>query len=531
MDLFLVLFRLALRPIITKYYGEPFTSATILAPTKTSPLTLEDVTTVDYTDSQGRERELVIDLNRHDDETGGGDGNPFFEMLLSFTQRHLPFYDHDAYPKGYDPHVEFMRIATSIPNLADAVSVTWIDQLNENPTSDRVLMLLISHGPAATLLKNVEEWYEIDLNTDLWKLPVRPGFDNYGAKLRVNISKLGVLSPIDITWTTPSGLLFTMHRSTPGSKDWDLAKRRFRSTFMFWMTLALHLIETHLLVAGSLFTTSIRILPASHPIRLLLTPFHFRTGRINRAAAEFLIPPGGVLHRVSALTEEGLSTAISLAIQKCQPHGNTFMAKQTDTYVRSEYLKLPFMADAVLYYDNVYETVKKLINQLYPKDIDVQNDMHVEAWLRNLLENAAPNDDFKWSPLDVNSHLNRMELATVISKLIFAVTARHEWYGSVIPYVKNPEFCPLSLQTGSNIPGRTQTEMTWWLALFVTAPMPNVGLDFSHVATDDNIRTFFSIDWINCIKNIRSVISHRNTERVVPCDQSNPDMISSSVAI
>jgi hypothetical protein len=383
--------------------------------------------------------------------------------------------------------------------------------------SDQNLIELITHGPGAIFLQKInDQTYEIDLNKDIWDLPVRPRFDNYGACLRLVRTSDG-FKVDSITWTKPDGLLISVFRSVPGDSNWNYAKLRFRSTFIFWITLGIHLVHIHLLTAGSCFTTVIRTLPSDHSLRKILAPFHFRSGRINREAVELLTPIGGVLQRVTSLTNQGLEKAIQIAY--CR-YGFDFKA-----YSLTPIDGVPFIDDGITLYTNIHNGIMELLEKLYPSDQDLVNDIHLTTWLDCLLE---LNSKKSWT----QKYRSISEVGEIISHLIFTVTACHEWFGSIIKYVANPNYCPPSLKSDGTIPGRTQTEMTWWLALFVTAPMPNIKSDFSHLAGDDIIvKEFFTLTWPNLLDQTEAIIKERNQSRTTPCHESSPSNLSCSVSI
>uniref|UniRef100_A0A3Q4GAF0 Arachidonate 12-lipoxygenase n=1 Tax=Neolamprologus brichardi TaxID=32507 RepID=A0A3Q4GAF0_NEOBR len=154
---------------------------------------------------------------------------------------------------------------------------------------------------------------------------------------------------------------------------WLLAKMWVRHSEFQVFQLLSHLLRTHLVVEVFCVAT-LRQLPAVHPIYKLLSPHIRYTLEINCRGRTQLISANGIFKRV------------------CH---STLGFNITDFYLCSSF-------------------VSSMVNLYYQSDHDVQEDLELQAWIRDITEEGLP------SKLS-----SREELCTLLAVAIFTSTAQH----------------------------------------------------------------------------------------------------------
>jgi hypothetical protein len=498
--MFLHLFSTVVKPVITHLCKNPITSQDILPPTDFPPATFKSFLTSPILP------DVYINKNLHADEVeGSGDifsNQPGSSILLPLS-RMLPFNDTNYFAPQDDIINIFQQLLLDLK-----VNFTLPNQVYDQEEYDVYLQQMVTDGPLALLIDN----QCIDLMFTR-EFEVRDNFQPYGAVLKLtNDFKLE-----SIEWIEQQGPLSLMKRSVPGDSNWFRASFRFRTTYIFWTTLMHHLVRTHLLYAGSLFTGVTQCLAADHPLRLFLTPFHFRTGRINREAFELLTPIGGVFHRVSGLSDKGLKSALDYAY-----HQSNLQQVDINLFL-PEYQHLPFISNARMLKQTLKTIVSQFIHKYYTTSDTINNDYALVSLL-DWLRVEAMNDT---ATLTYSLEMT----IDVITEFIFVVTAHHHWFGDVIGWLANPYFASLSIPECVDIPCRDQTMMTWLLATFVSLPMPKLMSRFTHAQSNSCVDSFFGREYLELLTACQQRMDEENAHRQQPCLWSCPSQLDCSVAI
>ncbi|CAF2895501.1 unnamed protein product [Rotaria sp. Silwood2] len=186
-----------------------------------------------------------------------------------------------------------MFAALPIPN------VVYTDML-----SDEVMTQLAFAGCACHYTQRVEQEWQLGhgipegklLNdavyvndmTGLSTFSVRKPFERYGAAAYFDKD----FQIMGIYWSHGSCLV------KKGDQFWDHAKYVWRSSFFAYITIADHLIATHMIECNAFVSASRKHLPANHPLRIFIKPFTYRTVSINYQAALSLVSKCGLVHRI-----------------------------------------------------------------------------------------------------------------------------------------------------------------------------------------------------------------------------------------
>ncbi|XP_054457768.1 arachidonate 12-lipoxygenase, 12S-type [Anoplopoma fimbria] len=201
---------------------------------------------------------------------------------------------------------------------------------------------------------------------------------------------------------------------------WLLAKMWVRHSEFQVFQLLSHLLRTHLVIEVFCVAT-LRQLPAVHPIYKLLAPHLRYTLEINCRGRTQLISPNGIFKRVVSTGGDGLMVLAQreykvLTYRSLQPP-NDF----TDRGVS----KLPnyfYREHSLMLWEAILSFVSGMVNMYYQSDNDVQEDLELQAWIRDItLEGFTELPNF-----GLPSKLStREELSTLLSVVIFASTVQH----------------------------------------------------------------------------------------------------------
>lgn len=201
---------------------------------------------------------------------------------------------------------------------------------------------------------------------------------------------------------------------------WLLAKMWVRhSEFQVFQVLS-HLLRTHLVVEVFCVAT-LRQLPAVHPIYKLLAPHLRYTLEINCRGRTQLISANGIFKRVVSTGGDGLLILAQreykvLTYRSLQPH-NDF----TDRGV-SQLPKYFYREHSLMLWEAIHGFVSGMVNLYYPSDRDMQEDLEIQAWFRDISEEGFTELPNFGLPSKLNT---REELSTLLSVAIFSSTSQH----------------------------------------------------------------------------------------------------------
>uniref|UniRef100_A0A673FK79 Arachidonate 5-lipoxygenase-like n=1 Tax=Sinocyclocheilus rhinocerous TaxID=307959 RepID=A0A673FK79_9TELE len=182
---------------------------------------------------------------------------------------------------------------------------------------------------------------------------------------------------------------------------WLLAKMWVRHAEFQVFQLLSHLLRTHLVVEVICVST-LRQLPAVHPIYKLLTPHLRYTLEINCRGRTQLISPDGIFKRVVSTGGDGL-----LILAQREYKVLTYRSLQP---------KFDFLDRGFLY--SVF--VSGIVSLYYKSDSEVEQDSELQAWI-----NDVAVEGFVDVPHFASELKTKEELITLLSVVIFTSTAQH----------------------------------------------------------------------------------------------------------
>ncbi|XP_071334225.1 arachidonate 12-lipoxygenase, 12S-type [Trachinotus anak] len=201
---------------------------------------------------------------------------------------------------------------------------------------------------------------------------------------------------------------------------WLLAKMWVRHSEFQVFQLLSHLLRTHLVIEVFCVAT-LRQLPAVHPIYKLLAPHLRYTLEINCRGRTQLISPDGIFKRVVSTGGDGLLILAQreykvLTYRSLQPHKD-FADREV-----SQLPKYFYREHSLMLWDAIHSFVSGMVELYYQSDHDVQEDLELQAWIRDISE-----EGFTELPtFGLSSKLSsREELSTLLAVALFTSTAQH----------------------------------------------------------------------------------------------------------
>ncbi|XP_069775997.1 arachidonate 12-lipoxygenase, 12S-type [Narcine bancroftii] len=243
-----------------------------------------------------------------------------------------------------------------------------------------------------------------------------------------------VVAPICLLFQDPQNRLMPIAiqlRQQPGPNNpiflpsdpenlWLLAKIWVRSSDFQLHQVLYHLCATHLLGEVCSVAT-LRQLPAVHPVFKLLIPHTRYTLEINTRARIDLLGESGIFARVIASGGPGL---LSVTQKACQALTYRSMCLPDNLLDRDvEDLKDYFYRDdALLIWSAISKYIKNLMGLYYTSDQNVVEDVELQAWLKDLVQEGLSEIPLYDWPVDFHS---REEMNKFLTMVIFICSAQH----------------------------------------------------------------------------------------------------------
>uniref|UniRef100_A0A4W6DK69 Arachidonate 12-lipoxygenase n=1 Tax=Lates calcarifer TaxID=8187 RepID=A0A4W6DK69_LATCA len=190
------------------------------------------------------------------------------------------------------------------------------------------------------------------------------------------------LIPIAIQLEQTSGLDTPIFLPRDPPLAWLLAKMWVRHSEFQVFQLLSHLLRTHLVVEVFCVAT-LRQLPAVHPIYKLLAPHLRYTLEINCRGRTQLISADGIFKRVVSTGGDGLLVLAQReykvltyrSLQPCIDFADRGVSQLPNYFYRQHSLML---------WEAIHSFVSGMINLYYQSDHDVQEDLELQAWIRDI---------------------------------------------------------------------------------------------------------------------------------------------------
>ncbi len=445
-----------------------------------------------------------------DENNSGDEKDKLFAQTVAWGLEHLPVKDIDS-----DWESREVAIGAAYEYFGENVPKVTVDW--QEPASDAALTRIAFQGIGAHRLERTDypdigAAYMIDL---LWMnaYPVRDTFDRYGsiAYFDSDFKPVGIYDP------RPDKIV------KPGDDYWESAKWRFRTTLFAAVTLNDHLGTTHYLYSNTLSTATLELLPTSHPLRNLLTPFIFGANEINEAAVLTLSNKGGNAHRIWAMEYDGVVRCVLDGVLK--PQFETFEESLVRRGVDNLGSDYPYGEDGRKFVKILEQLAEEFIDVYYDGD-EVAQDADIQAWWAGLTA-LSPN-------LRLGLLRSKSDLVRVLSHFMFIVTGYHRQVGDISPYTLDPAFTGTKLRDADSqtIGDMQSTTQMVTLTISTGKVQPKMIDDFTHVMPEHKNKEAVEVfeRYQGRLKDLSKQVEKANKHRGQEFETFNPIHSTSSVS-
>jgi len=282
----------------------------------------------------------------------------------------------------------------------------------------------------------------------------------------------------------------------------------------------------HLIFANTVILADRQNLPKNHPIRRLIKPFSHGTPTVNLGAQMFLTTENSLLHRATALSFDGIRTALVHGLKTVRAQGRP-MDKYKEVLEELGEESFPFAADGTDFYKVVHKMVDGYFRVYYQTDEELRADQDLArfyAAIRVFEDTNLP----PWNVVTIE------HMTAHAASFIFSVAGLHHVVGNVAEYLMDPTFAAVRIRPGSEISDVEASHYGLLVAVLTGMKAPKLMSDFSHLLLRDNhlaetAKVFedFQADLVA----LGNTIDERNAKRKWKFMGFHPKRLLSSVSI
>lgn len=428
-------------------------------------------------------------------------------------------------------------------------------KLASNDQNIRSHMYNISHK-----IKN-SAYYVNDV-TSLSLFSVRHPFERYGAAAYFDSERrlIGIYLSDRREFVTP------IHNFSAPDNYWNYAKYMWRSSALAFVTMQDHLLVTHFIESNTLVNKSRKFLPASHPLRIFLKPFTYRTATINHSAATSLINEGGLCHRIWAFEHDEFLKVCDFVIAqyrfRTMPDWiddsmkleNNRKNNSEDT---SDWANIyPIAEDLPAYWKIVRDYVRRFFDVEYGREDSSNTNSEYGTNPRSAFMDEPCERRFideLCKPLGLSGITTRDMLIDVITQLICACTGIHEHVGHVGDYLLDPTFIGTKLRRdqSSVLPSVQNYSLMLVLTTLTAMKMPGLMEDWTHliprsptdnrdgcplttILTDEDVKSHLDNYYLfkyQLSERAKKIDQRHKSQTAFPFQSFNPRLMECSVSV
>jgi len=355
--------------------------------------------------------------------------------VLIHLLNQLPFNDENIFFQTIDEAIDYVhRVFGKI--IIDPTEGKW-----SNLTDDDALSRFFFYNNGAIIMQRKPEGgYFVDLDW-LFDFGMRDKYTRYGGAIHFD-------EAAKVTHIVYDGK--TYHPPGPGEEHatWEWMKLVLRSS-MFVAASGIHLMQGHLTWSNYPNYAMRTALSPEHPIRRLLHVHFWRSAMVCSKSLQSLIPEGGLLHRGTGFTKDGLWNFYKYALDtfKFETFPEELKRRGMDKAPLNVY---PTAHDGMLFYDTIGKYVNDYIDLHYKSDDDCVEDAELVAFWDILSERLA--QPSRTVPVEKSfPKLTLANLKTTLTEIIFRVTAWHQNVGNALAPINDPSCISLRLVKGQLI--------------------------------------------------------------------------------
>jgi len=376
------------------------------------------------------------------------------------------------------------------------------------------------NNPQAALQPGKSTGFDVDLSF-LAGLECRPNFEGYGAKAHFSPDQ----KIESIFWC------HGQKEYVPGDEGWEHAKWAWKATLGAATTAVTHLVQLHWIVVNATHVACRQELAAQHPVRMALKVFLYNTGGVNYGSTMSLYPENSFLHRMSALSYDGLTQAILFG-------DSTFLYETHPEFIARKKLGpemedlLPVAKDGLKVWWAYHRFFKDYMSLYYADDNAVTSDPDLIAYWDSIENRGGHGSPFKYG-------LPPLSLAALIDQMChhaFYSTCWHEFVGALVHYLTTPEGLATKIVEGKEVMDSQTFIQGLCLIALTGTRQPQVMSNWKHLLPEkahklhDQLMADFE-KIATDIEELNKNANDSNPARRRQCNSFNPRTFECSVSV
>lgn len=439
---------------------------------------------------------------------------PHFDAaVIDWFQRHMPISDKGRHWESAEECEKV--IIEKFKDVLEPAYIRWNDPNDDETFSWYCTQSVIAHR----LEKDPEsDGYKIPLAWML-KFAVRQGVEPVGSDAYFDKE----LNPIRIE-------NFRGKTVKPGDDYWEMAKFHFRSAGALCATIPDHAIYTHMVSANSMAVATRRTLPADHPMRRLLSPFHIKSIGIDQLAAITLTGEGAMIHRLGGFTWDALKDIYKVGLKTVKMETVPELLSRNGTQDLAD--KYAWGEDALPLWNAIENFANSYLELYYEENLHSKKSGEVDSDLQAWIEDIR--SLWPWPEEEMRDMTTRDGLAQTIAVMMWAVTGWHQHIALPADIARTPEIfaqcIPSSATTLKEMWPIKEKSIANMLLVALTSPRgPRLMQDFSHFMLDDDARATVRAFHAE-LEQVSENVKGRNQNRNYPMKSFDPYSLQISVS-
>ena len=212
---------------------------------------------------------------------------------------------------------------------------------------------------------------------------------------------------------------------SPDHGNWDRAQKVVMATLGTDLTVIQHLLNTHLIIAGTFSAITDKLSPG-HVLRELLHPYTLATLGINNYNVPILLRKGAMFDSIYSFAPENLVAIINdkIAAFDIREMDPTLDIENRQVSDLVESTDLPFGYSEREIWNEIKTHVREYIDECYVVADDILRDSEVVAWYEDLKRCIPHNQIESYAP-----ELNNGSLVDLITLFIYTASVNHDLVG------------------------------------------------------------------------------------------------------
>lgn len=212
------------------------------------------------------------------------------------------------------------------------------------------------------------------------------------------------------------------------SAGWDHAQKIVMATLGTDITVIQHLINTHLIIAGT-FSTATYKLNSKHPMREFLHPYTLRTLGINEDNVPVLLRRGALFDSLYSYSQEELLSLMNDKVLNFNIHemDPTLDRERRQVQDLIGFENLPFGHNEDEIWNIIRSHVSAYIDECYVFDSQLTADAEMVRWYEDI-KRYIPNQQIEhYAPI-----LNKDSLSRLMTLFIYTASVKHDLVGVLV---------------------------------------------------------------------------------------------------